>query len=160
MENLTATADELRLQMPTILAAVETGNTSYTITKHGRPVGQLVPVEEEELPGQLMVVLYQDGDSWLAQGVELDYLACGDGPDDVVRRFVSGLAGTLAENLRRFGSVDRVLGRAPTDSWAGRGYCGYYLHVRLSDGLELLADVFSGVDYMSPVELTLEIGTS
>ncbi len=43
MKILTATADDLRNQMPRILAAVEAGSASYIITKHGRVVGQLIP---------------------------------------------------------------------------------------------------------------------
>ena len=65
----------------------------------------------------LRVVVWQNDDGWMAQGLEIDYAAGGVSIDDVMERFATGLALTLRENQKAFGTVDRVLKPAPEELW-------------------------------------------
>lgn len=61
----------------------------------------------------LQVILAPDGDSWIAQALELDYAAAGDNLEDAKRHFESGLLATLQEHFRIFGDLDKFLERKP-----------------------------------------------
>ena len=65
----------------------------------------------------LQVVLAKDGDGWVAQGIELDYAACGSSKDDVKDRFERGLRATIHVHLNRFGDIERLLTPTPTETW-------------------------------------------
>ena len=65
----------------------------------------------------LRVVVWQNDDGWMAQGLEIDYAAGGVSIEDVMERFSTGLALTLRENQQAFGTVDRVLKPAPEELW-------------------------------------------
>jgi hypothetical protein len=67
--------------------------------------------------GALRVVLFTDGDQWIAQGLEIDYAAQADSVDAAKAAFESGLAATLQENLRVFGKIVMVLRPAPPEVW-------------------------------------------
>ena len=56
----------------------------------------------------LHVILGQDGDGWIAQGIELDYTAGGDSKDDVKVRFEHGLIRTIQLHLNEFGDLGRL----------------------------------------------------
>ena len=57
----------------------------------------------------LQVVLAKDGDGWVAQGIELDYAACGSSKEDVKARFERGLGATIQAHLNHFGDIDRLI---------------------------------------------------
>ena len=72
--------------------------------------------EDFQIEG-LRVVVWQNDDGWMAQGLEIDYAAGGVSIEDVMERFSTGLALTLRENQKAFGTVDRVLKPAPAELW-------------------------------------------
>ncbi|MEA1053427.1 hypothetical protein U5801_27015 [Lamprobacter modestohalophilus] len=59
-----------------------------------------------------VLVTERDGD-WFAQGVDLDYAACGRSLDEVKRNFERGLAGTINLHLKRFNCLERLLKITP-----------------------------------------------
>jgi hypothetical protein len=65
----------------------------------------------------LHVLLTRDGDGWFAQGLEIDYAASGDNVEHVKSNFGDGLALTVREHLKMFGSIDKLLVVAPPDAW-------------------------------------------
>lgn len=66
----------------------------------------------------LQVLIARDGDdSWVAQGVEIDYAVCGMSLDDVRKRFELGLGKMIQAHFSHFGNLDRLLQPAPTDDW-------------------------------------------
>ena len=65
----------------------------------------------------LQVVLAKDGDGWVAQGIELDYAACGSSTDNVRDRFERGLRATIHAHLDRFGDLDRLFTPTPSETW-------------------------------------------
>jgi hypothetical protein len=71
------------------------------------------------LIGALRVLVTREGDNlWSAQGVEIDYSACGNSLEDAQKRFETGLIGTIRSNLERFGTIDRILKWAPHEEIA------------------------------------------
>jgi hypothetical protein len=67
--------------------------------------------------GNLRVMILNDDGSWFAQGLEIDYAAQGTSIADVKARFEKGLAATVSEHLRAFGSIRNILQAAPSDMW-------------------------------------------
>ncbi len=65
----------------------------------------------------LRVILSHDGETWGAQGIDIDYAACGSSVDDVQKRFERGFARTIQLHLKKFGSIDKLLKMAPTGEW-------------------------------------------
>jgi hypothetical protein len=66
---------------------------------------------------KLRVALTQDGNMWVAQGLEIDYAAEGASIEDVKSHFERGLLLTLRENIRVFGNIKNVLRVVPPDVW-------------------------------------------
>lgn len=64
--------------------------------------------------GSLRVIVQQDADGWFAQGVEIDFAACGESLTDVQNRFEKGLAATVHRHLQRFSSIEKLLKFAPS----------------------------------------------
>ena len=66
----------------------------------------------------LQVIVAPEGDSWIAQAIELDYVAAGDNPEDAKQRFESGLCETIQENFKIYGHLNNMLeSRAPAEHW-------------------------------------------
>jgi hypothetical protein len=65
----------------------------------------------------LRVLLFQEGDHWIAQGLEVDYTAAGDSVNDVRMRFEQGLGLTIGAHLEKYDSLDRLLKPAPAEIW-------------------------------------------
>ncbi len=63
----------------------------------------------------LRVLISEDADGWFAQGVEIDYFACGSSFEDVQRRFEAGLAATIDVHLNKHGSIENILKWAPPE---------------------------------------------
>ena len=67
--------------------------------------------------GNLRVMIIKDDGSWFANGLEIDYAAQGSSINDVKRRFERGLAATIHEHLKMYGSIDKLLKPAPGNVW-------------------------------------------
>ena len=66
----------------------------------------------------LQVLIARDGDeSWVAQGVEVDYAVCGTSSDDVRKRFQLGLGKMIQAHFDHFGNLGKLLKPAPMDDW-------------------------------------------
>ena len=65
----------------------------------------------------IRVLLLEEEDGWIAQGLELDYAAAGVTPEDVKRRFEDGLGATISAHLQAFGGIEGLLKVAPQDVW-------------------------------------------
>jgi hypothetical protein len=57
------------------------------------------------------VVIYQDGASgmYIAQCLDLDYMASGESEHDAEQRFILGLNDTIDSYLEEFGSIDKFV---------------------------------------------------
>jgi hypothetical protein len=113
--------------------------------------------------GNLRVVIVQEEDSWFAQGLEIDYAAQGTDIKDVKKQFGDGLAATVREHLKIFGTIENLLKVAPQDVWkdmllgvTGKRYC--YSQVSVHNlGKELKESLpFDGIQYLNrtPIEFT------
>ncbi len=56
-----------------------------------------------------------DNKGWFAQGIEIDYYACGGTLEEVQKNFADGFELTLEEHLRRNGDIQQFLRYAPID---------------------------------------------
>ena len=65
----------------------------------------------------LQVVVAPDGDGWIAQGLEIDYAAGGDSPDDARTRFGHGLRALIHIHLEKNGVIDALIVPASLESW-------------------------------------------
>lgn len=63
----------------------------------------------------LHVLLCQEDGAWSAQGVEIDYAACGNSVEEATKNFVDGLAHTVVQHLLIRGNLDKVLKWAPKE---------------------------------------------
>lgn len=66
----------------------------------------------------LRVVIVPDGQVWFAQGLDVDYAACGSSLDDVKEAFQEGLHATVGEHLKIYGNIEKLLKPAPPNVWA------------------------------------------
>lgn len=71
--------------------------------------------------GALRVVIREEDNYWLAQGIEIDYATSGTSIEDVQRRFERGLTATIRAHLDKFHTIDRLLKYAPKEEWEGLG---------------------------------------
>ena len=67
--------------------------------------------------GNLKVVIVQDGNSWFAKGLEIDYASEGTSLDGVKAAFETGFCCTIHEHLRVYGSLEKFLIPAPVEIW-------------------------------------------
>lgn len=58
----------------------------------------------------------EDG-MWFAQGYEIDYVASGYTEADAKRNFEVGLAMTVHDHVRMFGTIEKLLVPAPHEVW-------------------------------------------
>lgn len=65
----------------------------------------------------LQVLLLKDGDGWFAQGLQIDYAACGDSIAAAKKNFETGLAHTIGEHLVMYGDIEKLLKVAPQEAW-------------------------------------------
>ena len=56
-----------------------------------------------------------DEKGWFAQGVEIDYSACGETLDAVKRNFSIGFEHTIKEHIKRNGNIESFLHYTPLD---------------------------------------------
>ena len=67
--------------------------------------------------GNLRVPIERDGSLWVAQGLEVDYLALGHTVAEAEKHFEDGLAATVGEHLLVHGNLDHLLAPAPPAVW-------------------------------------------
>lgn len=65
----------------------------------------------------LTVLLNKEEGGWFAQGLELDYAACGETLEEVQYNFINGLSLTVGEYIKMHGSIEKFLKPAPTEVW-------------------------------------------
>lgn len=65
----------------------------------------------------LRVLLTSDESGWFAQGLEIDYAACGQSIDEAKRNFEDGLYATVREHLIMHGGIKKFLKPASPDAW-------------------------------------------
>ena len=65
----------------------------------------------------LNVVMCEDDGHWFAQGLEIDYAACGKNIEEAQSNFESGIVSTIHEHLKMFGSLKSFFKPAPAESW-------------------------------------------
>ena len=64
---------------------------------------------------KLTVLITQEDDSWIAQGIEINYFAYGDSIEDVQESFEIGLFETVKEYLNKNGNIISMLHWAPPE---------------------------------------------
>jgi hypothetical protein len=64
-----------------------------------------------------VMLLPEDGGHWFAQGLEIDYAACGASEKEATENFVKGLACTVCEHVAMYGNLSKVLVPAPKEAW-------------------------------------------
>ena len=64
---------------------------------------------------KLTVLITQEDDSWIAQGIEINYFAYGDSVEDVQEAFEIGLFETVKEYLNKNGNIISMLQWAPSE---------------------------------------------
>jgi hypothetical protein len=103
----------------------------------------------------LKVLLFREGDHWIAQGLDIDYSAAGDSIADVKRRFAYGLCLTIEQNLARTGSLDGLVRPAPPHIWQMYYRMERSLHGSVQDLSEQcrveVSPSFSRLRFMEPV---------
>jgi hypothetical protein len=67
--------------------------------------------------GNLRVVIVQEGNEWFAQSLEIDYAAQGKSLAKVKQAFENGLAATVHEHIRVYGTIEKLLKPAPPEVW-------------------------------------------
>ena len=63
----------------------------------------------------LSVLIVPDENFWFAQGLEINYGAQGDTPEDAQDNFQQGLLATIAQHLRVHGHIKKLLKFAPDE---------------------------------------------
>jgi len=102
----------------------------------------------------LSVLIVPDGDFWFAQGLEIDYGAQGDNPEDARNNFQQGLLATICQHLRMHGNIQRLLKFAPNsilvEAAQNKSHIQRFSQVSLhdiADALTQRALPFDGIDY-------------
>lgn len=85
----------------------------------------------------LRVVILKDGEQWFAQGIEVDYSACGSSVTEVQQKFVEGLCRSIAASMAKHGSAERFLRPAPESLLKEMGIDVNQLHFEQSPKVSL-----------------------
>jgi len=62
----------------------------------------------------LSVFIVPDEKFWFAQGLEINYGAQGDTPEEAKKHFQEGLSKTINQHIRAYGDIGRLLKFAPS----------------------------------------------
>ena len=106
--------------------------------------------------GSLRVVLMQEGKSWFAQALDIDYVAQGATIEEARRNFEIGFLATVRENLRMHGDIRHILTPAPAPVWMdlmdpkGKPKRFSSRSIQIADESEELSGVmpFHGINYL------------
>jgi len=102
--------------------------------------------------GNLKVIICQDGESWFAQGLDIDYAASGESLEDVKNNFQLGLKGTIDLHIKAYGHIEKFLKMAPRVTWRtlhSQGTHYYYTQVSLHEDLSKVLG-YNGIDFILP----------
>lgn len=66
---------------------------------------------------KLHVTIEPDGKSWFAQGLDVDYAAQGDSPEEALHNFVRGLHLTINIYRREMLDLGRLLEASPQEAF-------------------------------------------
>jgi len=127
--------------------ATEPSTISSVMAFHGEgDGGHIVGI------GHLRVMLCKDGSTWVAQGLEIDYAATGKTQKEEKKNFEEGLAETIAQHLKIYGNIEKILAPAPVEVW--REFIPKSNALRFSqvtshqaDNVRLKDFPFSGIDW-------------
>lgn len=64
-----------------------------------------------------VMLLPEENGAWFAQGLEIDYFACGASIDEAKKNFAEGLARTVCDHLVIHGNLNKVLVPASKEEW-------------------------------------------
>ena len=85
---------------------------------------ETLAVQRQEADGTVVVEFWnlhvcvgQDEGLWFAQGYEIDYVASGYTEDEAKHNFEVGLAMTVRNHVRMFGTIEKLLVPAPHEVW-------------------------------------------
>lgn len=67
----------------------------------------------------LKIWIHRSGKYWVAQGLDIAYVAAGNSIADAKSLFLVGLNATLIDHMRFYHSVDRIIRPAPIEVWWG-----------------------------------------
>ena len=89
--------------------------------------------------GPIKVIVCNEGASWFAQGLDVDYAASGSSLEAVQQNFHAGLKATIDLHIKAYNGLKKFLKPAPKDVWdelyaaGGKGYT--YTQISLHDDL-------------------------
>jgi predicted RNase H-like HicB family nuclease len=63
----------------------------------------------------LTVMIYQEGDFWIAQGLEIDHVTQGKSVAEVKQRFQEAFTASLNEHLRKYHDISRFVVTPPSE---------------------------------------------
>jgi hypothetical protein len=102
----------------------------------------------------LSVLIVPDDTFWFAQGLEINYGAQGDSPEDAQNNFQQGLLATIQQHLRMHGNIENLLEFAPSrilrEAAQHKGSIKYFAQVSFHELLDDKAQQeipFDGIDY-------------
>jgi len=79
----------------------------------------------------LHVLITKEENLWSAQGLEIDYAACGTSLEDVKYRFEQGLDRTIKTYLKKCQSIQNLINPAPSDEWVEYMKCASHPHLSM-----------------------------
>ena len=78
---------------------------------------------------KLTVLLFDDGPSWFAQGLEIDHFAQDSTKEAVKENFKKSLQWTMDAHIKEFGHLRNLNHKAPKDHWHSESVEKYELSV-------------------------------
>ena len=67
--------------------------------------------------GPIKVIVCNEGGSWFAQGLDIDYAASGNSFEAVKHNFEVGLYATIDLHIKAYNGLKKFLKPAPLDAW-------------------------------------------
>jgi len=66
----------------------------------------------------IRVWLFEDGRHFIAQGLDVDYVACGESREQAEQHFAEGFLATVEAHFEEFGTLDHFIKPAPPEVFA------------------------------------------
>jgi hypothetical protein len=63
---------------------------------------------EREILNTRFIVIPEDNGTWFAQGLDVDYFASGEFPEEAVEAFQDGLKTMIKLHKEKFGNLDKI----------------------------------------------------
>ena len=101
--------------------------------------------------GSLRVLICKDGNTWFAQGLEIDYAVSGKTIAKAKSNFEIGLKGTVDLHIQMHGGIEQFLKPAPASAWRNllSGKHFEYSQVSIHDDISAKLG-FGAIDYFAP----------